>query len=154
MHWARDAAEANKMCSSSCKSHAPRRGRQGQIARDRRDPTEPGARGRQGIRRPEPDLAEHIVQFGGAATVASLAPAMDMSRRESRDLFTDRLGTALSHVTSLPACRGCAAAPARGVPAGRVAISGANFAVAETGTICVVESEGNGRLCTTLPEVL
>jgi L-lactate dehydrogenase complex protein LldF len=35
-----------------------------------------------------------------------------------------------------------------------VAISGANFAAADTGTICVVESEGNGRMCTTLPEVL
>jgi L-lactate dehydrogenase complex protein LldF len=36
----------------------------------------------------------------------------------------------------------------------QVAISGANFAVAETGTICVVESEGNGRMCVTLPPVL
>jgi L-lactate dehydrogenase complex protein LldF len=36
----------------------------------------------------------------------------------------------------------------------RVAVSGANFAVAETGTVCVVESEGNGRFCLTLPEVL
>ena len=36
----------------------------------------------------------------------------------------------------------------------QVAISGANFAVAETGTICVVESEGNGRMCLTLPRVL
>ena len=33
-------------------------------------------------------------------------------------------------------------------------ISGANFAVAETGTVCVFESEGNGRMCTTLPETL
>src|SRR5260370_21295090 len=38
--------------------------------------------------------------------------------------------------------------------AARVAISGANFAVAETGTLCVVESEGNGRMCLTLPETL
>ena len=36
----------------------------------------------------------------------------------------------------------------------RVAVSGANFAVAETGTVAVVESEGNGRMCTTLPRVL
>ena len=36
----------------------------------------------------------------------------------------------------------------------RVAISGANFAVAETGTVAIVESEGNGRMCTTLPETL
>ena len=33
-------------------------------------------------------------------------------------------------------------------------VSGANFAVAETGSVCVFESEGNGRMCTTLPEVL
>ncbi len=33
-------------------------------------------------------------------------------------------------------------------------MSGANFAVAETGTICVVESEGNGRMCVTLPQTL
>jgi L-lactate dehydrogenase complex protein LldF len=36
----------------------------------------------------------------------------------------------------------------------RVAISGANFAVAETGTLCILESEGNGRFCVTLPETL
>ena len=36
----------------------------------------------------------------------------------------------------------------------KVAISGANFAVAETGTLAVVESEGNGRMCLTLPETL
>ena len=35
-----------------------------------------------------------------------------------------------------------------------MAISGANFGVAETGTICIVESEGNGRMCLTLPRVL
>jgi L-lactate dehydrogenase complex protein LldF len=35
-----------------------------------------------------------------------------------------------------------------------MAVSGANFAVAETGTVCVVESEGNGRFCVTLPEIL
>ena len=36
----------------------------------------------------------------------------------------------------------------------RVGISGANFAIAETGTVCVVESEGNGRMCVTLPDTL
>ena len=38
--------------------------------------------------------------------------------------------------------------------AAKVGVSGANFGVAETGTVCVVESEGNGRMCTTLPPVL
>jgi L-lactate dehydrogenase complex protein LldF len=36
----------------------------------------------------------------------------------------------------------------------KIGVSGANFAVAETGTVCVVESEGNGRMCVTLPDVL
>ena len=36
----------------------------------------------------------------------------------------------------------------------KVGFSGANFAVAETGSVCVVESEGNGRMCVTLPEIL
>jgi L-lactate dehydrogenase complex protein LldF len=36
----------------------------------------------------------------------------------------------------------------------KVGVSGANFAVAETGAVCVVESEGNGRMCTTLPDTL
>ena len=47
-----------------------------------------------------------------------------------------------------------AATCARSSSSARVAVSGANFAVAETGTVCVVESEGNGRMCTTLPETL
>ena len=36
----------------------------------------------------------------------------------------------------------------------KVAISGANFGIADTGTLCVVESEGNGRMCLTLPQTL
>src|SRR4029078_4159019 len=42
----------------------------------------------------------------------------------------------------------------RKVLTARVAVSGANFAVAQTGTLCVVESEGNGRMCLTLPQTL
>ena len=36
----------------------------------------------------------------------------------------------------------------------KIGVSGANFAIAETGGVCVVESEGNGRMCVTLPDVL
>ena len=49
---------------------------------------------------------------------------------------------------------GGAPAPAGEVPRAKVAVSGANFAVADTGTLVVVESEGNGWMCLTLPEVL
>ena len=42
----------------------------------------------------------------------------------------------------------------RKFPSAKVAVSGANFGVAETGTLAVVESEGNGRMCLTLPDTL
>ncbi len=81
-------------------------------------------------------------------------PAIHKNRGEIRDLFRDRFG--LPDLTDEPAELAEAARLhlREAFLRARVAISGANFAAADTGTICVVESEGNGRMCTTLPEVL
>jgi L-lactate dehydrogenase complex protein LldF len=81
-------------------------------------------------------------------------PAIHKNRTEIRDLFAERFG--LADLTDEP---GSLTAAARSFLRdaflrARVAISGANFACADTGTVVVVESEGNGRMCTTLPEVL
>jgi L-lactate dehydrogenase complex protein LldF len=106
------------------------------------------------VRPLETDLAELIVQLAGERPSHLLVPAIHMNRREIRDLFRDRLGR--PELSDDP--RELAEAARLHLRAAflraRVAVSGANFAVAETGTVCVVESEGNGRMCTTLPEVL
>ncbi len=81
-------------------------------------------------------------------------PAIHKNRAEIRELFLRELGAhdlsdepeALTEAARLYLREKFLEA--------RVGISGANFAVAETGTVCVVESEGNGRMCTTLPPVL
>jgi L-lactate dehydrogenase complex protein LldF len=108
-----------------------------------------------GITARETDLAELINQLAGDTSSHILVPAIHRNRAEIRRLFREHL----------PGCEELDDAPAALAEAARrylrarfmsarVAVSGANFAVAETGTVCVVESEGNGRMCTTLPRTL
>ena len=108
----------------------------------------------------ETDLAEMIVQLGHDLPSHILVPAIHRNRTEIRDIFIDEMGR-----VGRPAPPGLSDAPPELAEAARlhlrekflrarVAVSGANFAVADTGTVVVVESEGNGRMCLTLPEVL
>jgi L-lactate dehydrogenase complex protein LldF len=109
-----------------------------------------------GVTAHETDLAELIVQLADGDTQSHiLVPAIHRNRAEIRDLFRARLPGA-QDVGDEPAA--LAEAARRHLRekflSVRVGVSGANFAVAETGTVGVVESEGNGRMCTTLPETL
>jgi iron-sulfur cluster protein len=107
-----------------------------------------------GIAAIETDLAELIVQLGGDVQSHILVPAIHRNRAEIRDLFLRALD--VDELSDEPQALVAAARThlrAKFLDA-RMAVSGANFAVAETGTVCVVESEGNGRMCTTLPDVL
>jgi L-lactate dehydrogenase complex protein LldF len=113
-----------------------------------------------GIHAWETDLAELIVQLGHDRPSHILVPAIHRNRSEIRDIFRREMGA-----VGRPAPDDLTDEPARLAEAARlhlrekflrarVAVSGANFAVAETGTLVVVESEGNGRMCLTLPETL
>ena len=87
-------------------------------------------------------------------------PAIHRNRAEIREIFLRRMATsgrpAPDDLTDDPAeLAGAARLHLREkFLRAKVGVSGANFAVAETGTLVVVESEGNGRMCLTLPEVL
>ncbi|MFK3983718.1 LutB/LldF family L-lactate oxidation iron-sulfur protein [Micromonospora sp. NPDC050397] len=110
-----------------------------------------------GIAAVETDLAELIVQLADDQPSHILVPAIHYNRQQIRDIFAERMpGVDVSALTDEPAA--LAEAARRHLRAkflsARVAVSGANFAVAETGTLVVVESEGNGRMCLTLPETL
>ena len=100
------------------------------------------------------------MQLGDDLPSHILVPAIHRNREEIRQIFLDHMAAA-----GRPAPADLTSDPARLAEAARlhlrekflrarVAVSGANFAVAETGTLVVVESEGNGRMCLTLPEVL
>ena len=109
-----------------------------------------------GITPVETDLAELVVQLAGDRPSHIVVPAIHHNRHEIRDLLAQRMPGTPSDLGDDP---GELAAQARrhlreAFLRARVAVSGANFVVAETGTLAVVESEGNGRMCLTLPERL
>ncbi len=153
VHWARDALEANEVVAELvAATGATEVVKVKSLATDEIRLND--ALSASGISVLETDLAELIVQLAGERPSHLLVPAIHHSRREIRDLFREQLG--LPDLGDDP--RELAEAARRHLRAAflraRVAISGANFAVADTGTVCVVESEGNGRMCTTLPDTL
>lgn len=109
----------------------------------------------QGITPIETDLAELIVQLGHDKPSHILVPAIHRNRTEIRDIFEREMPGA-GDLTDEPRVLAMAARAhlRRKFLSAKVAVSGANFGVAETGTLAVVESEGNGRMCLTLPETL
>jgi L-lactate dehydrogenase complex protein LldF len=153
VHWARDADEANRVVAGIAKEHgAEEIVKVKSIATDETKLNE-HLEG-EGIRAFETDLAELIIQLAGETSSHILVPAIHKNRAEIRELFLKKLGARdlsdepsdLAEVARLYLREKFLKA--------KVGVSGANFAVAETGTVCVVESEGNGRMCTTLPPVL
>jgi L-lactate dehydrogenase complex protein LldF len=100
----------------------------------------------------ESDLGEYIIQLAGERPSDILAPALHKTREQIGQLFHEKLGIPLTaDPTELAAAaRKCLRQVFLTADLG---ISGVNFGVAETGTICTVTNEGNGRLTTTTPSV-
>jgi L-lactate dehydrogenase complex protein LldF len=153
VHWARDGDEANRIvCDLAVASEVDEVVKVKSLTTDEIGLN--AALADAGVRALETDLAELIVQLAGERPSHLLVPAIHKNRADIRDLFREALDQ-----PGLPDDPGELAEAARrhlraAFLRAQVAISGANFAVAETGTVCVVESEGNGRMCTTLPDVL
>ena len=153
VHWARDGAEANRIVASVARSHGAREViKVKSIATDEIGLND--ALAAEGISAIETDLAELILQLSNDKTSHILVPAIHRNRLEIKALFErtitdEKLGYEASAIAE--AARRHLRAKFLSVP---MAVSGANFGIAETGTVAVVESEGNGRMCTTLPKVL
>jgi L-lactate dehydrogenase complex protein LldF len=159
VHWARDASEANRIVGDLVQAAGAT-----EVVKVKSMVTQEidlnASLEARGITATETDLAELIVQLAGDRPSHILVPAIHRNRHEIRDIFNSAMAT-----RGRPAPDGLTADPAALAEAARlhlrekfltatVAISGANFAVADTGTVVVVESEGNGRMCLTLPRTL
>lgn len=156
VHWARDAAEANDIIAQIARVHSAR-----EVIKVKSLTTDEtglnAALAAEGITAIETDLAELIIQLAGEHSSHILVPAIHKNRSEIRELFLRKLeADEVGDLTDEPRRLTNAARMhlRRKFLSTPVAISGANFAVAESGTVCVVESEGNGRMCLTLPQVL
>ncbi len=105
-----------------------------------------------GIRPVETDLGEYIVQLRGEKPAHILSPALHLSTDDVAETFRRQLGASLGDDAEQISAEvrdrlreGFLTAP--------VGITGVNFGVAETGTLCLVTNEGNGRMVATLPPV-
>jgi L-lactate dehydrogenase complex protein LldF len=153
VHWARDAAEANAVVADVARAHGA-----DEVVKVKSLTTDEiglnAALAEAGIHALETDFAELILQLDGDWSSHILVPAIHRNRSEIRDLFARTIAPGITSDDPRDLAE-AARVYLRGRFLGaHIGISGANFGIAETGTVCVVESEGNGRMCTTLPPVL
>ncbi len=151
VHWAADAAEARQIIVALTKRYQATR-----VVKSKSMTTEEislnqaleGA----GVETVETDLGEYIIQLADEAPFHIIAPALHKTREEVTELFMEKLGSRRLETREelTQEARKILRDAFRGADLG---ISGVNFAVAETGTIAVVENEGNARLSTSLPRV-
>jgi L-lactate dehydrogenase complex protein LldF len=104
-----------------------------------------------GITPVESDLGEYIIQLAGEAPSHIVMPCIHKNKAEIAELFHDKI-EGQPYTENVDELTAAARKALRGAFAGADAgISGVNFAIAETGTLVLIENEGNGRLSTTLP---
>ncbi len=155
VHWAADAAEANRIVTDLVRATGAT-----EVLKVKSMATQEIGLNEyleeQGIAAVETDLAELIVQLAHDKPSHILVPAIHRNRTEVRDIFLAEMDDAPADLTDEPRRLAMAAREhlRRKFLTARVAVSGANFGIADTGTLCVVESEGNGRMCLTLPQTL
>lgn len=151
VHWARDAAEANSIiCGLATERNAH------VVVKSKSMTTEEthlnDALEAAGMQVVETDLGEYIIQLAEEPPSHIIAPAIHKTRGQIGELFTAELGTPPTDDVAQLTSTARATLRDR-FAAADVGISGVNFAIAETGTIVIIENEGNIRLTTSLPRL-
>ena len=155
VHWARNAEEANQIALDLIRAE----GVDEVIKIKSMATAETGLNEylrENGVEAIETDLAEEIVQLADDRPSHILVPAIHFNRTQIRDIFLKKIDGVSVDLSNDPADL----AEASRIRLrdkflqSKVAVSGVNFGIAETGSLSIVESEGNGRMCLTLPDTL
>jgi len=150
-HWARDAAEANAIICELASERGART-----IVKSKSMTTEEthlnNALEAADLQVVETDLGEYIIQLAEETPSHIIAPAIHKTKHQIAELFTQELG--MPPTDDIAKLTSTARTTLRDrFAAADIGISGVNFGIAETGTILIVENEGNIRLTTSLPRV-
>ena len=153
IHWAETAADARRIITGIARERNIRLAvKSKSMATEEVELNE--ALEQAGVRVVETDLGEFVVQLAADRPSHIIAPIVHLSRQDVAALFQDKLGATAADVADIPSMTALARRVLRAefLQAG-MGISGVNLAVADTGSLCIVTNEGNGRLTTTLPRV-
>ncbi|PSJ41204.1 iron-sulfur cluster-binding protein [Zobellella endophytica] len=152
VHWAENAEQANALFADIIRSHGGTLAVKGKSMVSEEIELNHQME-KEGIRCLESDMGEYIVQLGNETPSHIIMPAIHKNKRQVADLFAEHV-PGFQHTldvdTLIQTGRNVLREKFREA---HIGVSGVNFAVAETGTLCLVENEGNGRMCTTVPEV-
>lgn len=151
VHWASDAEEARRIVLEIAAQHGAKR-----VAKSKSMVTEEialnAALEKAGIEVFETDLGEFIAQQGGDHPSHIIVPVMHLTRQEVGQIFAEKLG--VPYTDTITELNAIARETLRAVYlTADLGITGCNFAVAESGSLCLVTNEGNGRMVTSLPRV-
>jgi L-lactate dehydrogenase complex protein LldF len=153
VHWAEDAGAATRQVLEIARAHGVRLAVKSKSMVSEEIALN-AALEAAGVTVVETDLGEFVVQVGDDHPSHIITPIIHKSREDVARLFVERLGASADEVADIAATTAFARRVLRErfLEAG-MGISGVNFGVAATGSLCVVTNEGNGRLCTSLPHV-
>jgi L-lactate dehydrogenase complex protein LldF len=153
VHWARDAEEARRIVVTLVQATGSN-----EVIKIKSITTEEialnDALATAGVHPYETDLAELIIQLGHDQPSHIVVPALHKNRQQIREIFRREMNLPQLGETAQDLADAARQFLREKFLRVRTAVSGANFLVAETGGVVVVESEGNGRMCLTLPETL
>ena len=152
VHWAETAAEANQQVLDIMKSHGATRLVKGKSMVSEEMELNAFLQ-KHGIEALETDLGEFIIQLNNETPAHIIVPAIHKNKDQISKIFHENIPGApyTEDVAELTAI--ARKTLRQKFNQADVGLSGVNFAVAETGTLCLVENEGNGRMCTTVPQV-
>jgi len=151
VHWAENGDDVNRVVADIAAQHGARR-----IVKSKSMVSEECGLNdfleSRGLDVLETDLGEYILQLAHEPPSHIVAPVVHKSKEEISDLFVEKHRRArTTQITEM--CREAREVLRPGFLSADMGISGANFIVAETGSVLIVTNEGNGRLATTLPRV-
>ncbi len=152
VHWAETIPEANQLVLDIMKSHGATRLVKGKSMVSEEMELNAYLQ-KNGIEALETDLGEFIIQLNHETPAHIIVPAIHKNRDQISKIFHDNIPDA-PYTENVDELNAIARKTLRQkFKKADVGLSGVNFAVAETGTLCLVENEGNGRMCTTVPGV-
>ena len=152
VHWAETTSEANQQVLSIMQAHSATRLVKGKSMVSE----EMGLNeflDQNGIEATETDLGEFIIQLNNEKPSHIIVPAIHKNKKQIAQIFHQKI-PATPYTEDVEALNAIARKTLRQkFFDAQIGLSGVNMAVAETGTLCLVENEGNGRMCTTVPPV-